>query len=80
MTFSQASSCTSLLPFSLGLYVDAYVMYGVDREADRARDYWKSKGGVNLTDLDKAQVRGQARAMIHNNRVSISAYARENES
>lgn len=55
-------------------------MYGVDREADRARDYWKSKGGVNLTDLDKAQVRGQARAMIHNNRVSISAYARENES
>lgn len=38
-------------------------------EADRARDYYKSKGGVNLIDLDEAEKLGNARAMIYNNRV-----------
>ena len=40
------------------------------READRARDYYAARGGVNLTDLDAAEIKGQARAMIYNNRVS----------
>lgn len=41
----------------------------VSREADRARDYYKARGGINFTDLDAAQVKGQGRAKIINNRV-----------
>jgi hypothetical protein len=41
-------------------------------EIDRAMTYWKSKGGVSIADLDKAEKYGQARAQIFNNRVRRS--------
>lgn len=33
------------------------------------RDFWKARGGVTQKDLDDAEEKGQARAMIYNNRV-----------
>ncbi|KAM0755468.1 hypothetical protein T439DRAFT_282816 [Meredithblackwellia eburnea MCA 4105] len=38
------------------------------KEADRSRDYWRKRGGVTLDLLTKAEEKGQARVMIHNNR------------
>lgn len=47
------------------------MIFFLNSEADRARDYYKSKGGVTLIDLDEAEKLGNARAMIYNNRVRI---------
>ncbi|GAA6035919.1 hypothetical protein JCM8097_005164 [Rhodosporidiobolus ruineniae] len=44
-------------------------------EVDRAVDYWKARGGVSLQDLDDAEVKGQARAMIYNNRLYVNSYS-----
>ncbi|KAL8283581.1 hypothetical protein RQP46_005376 [Phenoliferia psychrophenolica] len=51
------------------------VFPGLYAEADRARDYWLSRGGLNLTDLDAAETQGNARAMIKNNRLYIKSYS-----
>ncbi|KAK4705063.1 hypothetical protein P7C70_g1142, partial [Phenoliferia sp. Uapishka_3] len=58
----RSAQCDAIFP---GLYL----------EADRSRDYWLSRGGVNSSDLDAAEQQGQARAMIKNNRLYIKSYS-----
>ncbi|BGP44545.1 hypothetical protein JCM10450v2_000359 [Rhodotorula kratochvilovae] len=48
---------------------------GLYLEIDRARDYWKARGGVTEKDLDDAEAQGQARAMIVNSRLYIKSYS-----
>ncbi|GAA6063847.1 hypothetical protein JCM10212_003594 [Sporobolomyces blumeae] len=48
------------------------VFPGLFEEIYRARDFWKERGGVTKKDLDDAQERGQARALIYNNRLYVS--------
>lgn len=55
-------------PYSQRFLADA--LFGViNREVDRAIQYWRDRGGVNTSDLDTAEHKGQARAAIINNRV-----------
>ncbi|GAA5992422.1 hypothetical protein JCM11641_002902 [Rhodosporidiobolus odoratus] len=51
------------------------VFPGLYLEIDRAVDYWKARGGVTQKDLDDAEERGQARAMIYNNRLYVKSFA-----
>ncbi|TNY17190.1 glycosyl transferase family 90-domain-containing protein [Rhodotorula diobovata] len=48
---------------------------GLYLEVERARDYWKARGGVTQQDLDDAEAQGQARALIVNNRLYVKSYS-----
>ncbi|GAA5859763.1 hypothetical protein JCM1840_006443 [Sporobolomyces johnsonii] len=52
---------------------------GLYLEVERMRNYWKARGGVTQKDLDDAEEKGQARAMIYNNRLYIKSYSREQQ-
>ncbi|BGP04534.1 hypothetical protein JCM10049v2_000336 [Rhodotorula toruloides] len=50
---------------------------GLYLEIERARDYWKARGGVTEKDLDEAEQKGQARVQIINNRMYVKSYSNE---
>ncbi|BGP28598.1 hypothetical protein JCM10296v2_000334 [Rhodotorula toruloides] len=50
---------------------------GLYLEIERARDYWKARGGVTEKDLDEAEQKGQARVQIINNRMYVKSYSSE---
>ncbi|GAA5918793.1 hypothetical protein JCM1841_002738 [Sporobolomyces salmonicolor] len=52
---------------------------GLYLEVERMRDFWKARGGVTQKDLDDAEEKGQARAMIYNNRLYVKSYSREQQ-
>ncbi|GAA5876154.1 hypothetical protein JCM16303_007039 [Sporobolomyces ruberrimus] len=55
------------------------VFPGLFQEIERSKTFWKAKGGVTPKDLDEAQERGQARAMIYNNRLWVKWYGGWNQ-
>ncbi|KAK4057692.1 hypothetical protein OIO90_001340 [Microbotryomycetes sp. JL221] len=55
------------------------VFPGLYNEVDRAVKFWSEQGGVKLADLDAAEEKGQARAMIINNRLYVKSYSGEQQ-
>lgn len=58
-------------PSSLVTVLLSLTLSSVRREIERARDYWKARGGVTEKDLDEAEEKGQARVQIIKNRVRL---------
>lgn len=47
---------------------------GLYAEADRARDWYRARGGVTLQELDEAEEVGQARVIIKRGRMYVASY------
>ncbi|GAA5993968.1 hypothetical protein JCM5350_003507 [Sporobolomyces pararoseus] len=55
------------------------VFPGLFQEIERSKAYWGARGGITQKDLDEAQEKGQARAMIYNNRLYVKWYGGWNQ-
>ncbi|GAA5922293.1 uncharacterized protein JCM15063_003249 [Sporobolomyces koalae] len=55
------------------------VFPGLFQEIERSKAYWQARGGISEQDLDAAQERGQARAMIINNKLWVKWYGGWNQ-
>lgn len=71
------SSCFSLFPKSTCSRADPRLE--CYREIERSKAYWEARGGITQKDLDEAQEKGQARAMIYNNRLYVKWYGGWNQ-